>query len=162
MPIFIAPLAGILADKIGGRPLLVVGLLLQTIGLGWIAYVVEPDMPYLDVLPAMVIFGIGMGLFFPPVAYLVLGAVPAKAAGQASGANNAIREVGGVFGIGALTTIFATYGSYRSGVAFTDGLVPAVWVGTGIVGLGAIISLLVPGRRQRVPEVAPTVAEEAN
>jgi hypothetical protein len=105
----------------------------------------------------MVIFGIGMGLFFPPVAYLILGAVPASAAGQASGANNAIREIGGVFGVGALTTIFATYGSYRSGVEFTDGLTPAVWVGTAIVGLGALIALLVPGRRQRVPEVVPTV-----
>lgn len=159
MPVFIAPVAGMLADKIGGRPLLVLGLLLQTIGLGWMAYVVSPDMPYLDVLPGMIIFGVGMGLFFPPVAYLILGAVPAKAAGQASGANNAIREIGGVFGVGALTTIFATYGSYRSGVDFTDGLVPAVWVGTAIVGLGAIASLFVPGRRQKVPEVVPTVVE---
>jgi EmrB/QacA subfamily drug resistance transporter len=159
MPIFIAPVAGILADKIGGRPLLFVGLLLQTIGLGWMAYVIDPDMPYRDVLPGMVLFGLGMGLFFPPVAYLILGAVPTKAAGQASGANNAIREIGGVFGIAALTTIFATYGSYRSGVDFTDGLVPAVWVGTAIVGLGAAISLVVPGRRERIPGVVSTVVE---
>jgi EmrB/QacA subfamily drug resistance transporter len=160
LPVFIAPLAGMLLDKIGGRPLIVAGLVLQTIGLGWIAAVTTPTMPYLDVLPPMIIFGVGMGLFFPPVAYLVLGAVPQEAAGQASGANNAIREIGGVFGIGALTTIFATYGSYRSGVAYTDGLVPAVWVGTGIVALGAIASVFVPGlRRGRVPEVVPTVVD---
>jgi hypothetical protein len=97
-------------------------------------------------------------VLLPPVAYLVLDAVPTEAAGQASGANNAIRELGGVFGVAAMTTIFATYGSYASGDAFTDGLIPAVWVGAAIVAVGAVISLLVPGRkRKQPPEVIPTI-----
>jgi EmrB/QacA subfamily drug resistance transporter len=159
MPIAVAPIAGILTDKIGGRPLLVLGLLLQTIALGWIAAVVDPGMPYLNALPALIIFGIGMGLFFPPVAYLVLGSVRPQEAGQASGANNAIREIGGVFGIGVLTTIFATYGSYRSGQAYTDGLIPAVWLGTGIVACGVLVSLFVPGLRVAREQAAATAAD---
>jgi EmrB/QacA subfamily drug resistance transporter len=160
VPIFFAPLVGALLDKIGGRPFLFVGLVLQAVSLVWMAMVLSPDMPYLDVLPAMIIFGIGMALFFPPVAYLVLGAVPPEAEGQASGANNAIRELGGVFGIATLTTVFATYGSYRSGQAYTDGLVPAVWIGAAIVAAGALVSLIIPGKkRQAVPEVVPTVVE---
>ena len=158
MPLFIAPLAGLMLDRIGGRPLLFLGLVLQTVGLSWIAMNLSPDAKYMEALPALIVFGIGMALFFPPVAYLVLDAVPAEAAGQASGANNAIRELGGVFGVAAMTTIFATYGSYASGDAFTDGLVPAVWTGAAIVGVGAVISLLVPGRkRKQPPEVIPTI-----
>jgi EmrB/QacA subfamily drug resistance transporter len=158
MPLLIAPLAGVLLDKIGGRAPLFVGLVLQAIGLSWIAMNLSPDAKYMDALPALIVFGIGMALFFPPVAYLVLDAVPPEAAGQASGANNAIRELGGVFGVAAMTTIFATYGSYASGDAFTDGLIPAVWVGAAIVAVGALISLLVPGRkRKQAPEVIPTI-----
>ena len=158
MPLLIAPLAGLLIDKIGGRPPLFVGLVLQAIGLSWIALNLSPDAKYIDSLPALIVFGIGMALFFPPVAYLVLDAVPTEAAGQASGANNAIRELGGVFGVAAMTTIFATYGSYASGEAFTDGLIPAVWVGAGIVAVGAVVALLVPGKkRKQPPEVIPTI-----
>ena len=70
-----------------------------------------------------------MGLFFAPVANVVLGASGREEEGQASGANNAIRELGGVFGVAVLASIFARYGGYGSGERFTDGIVPAVWVG---------------------------------
>jgi EmrB/QacA subfamily drug resistance transporter len=158
MPLFIAPLAGVLLDKIGGRLPLFLGLALQAVGLSWIALNLSPTTNYLETLPALVVFGIGMALFFPPVAYLVLGALPPEAAGQASGANNAIRQLGGVFGVAAMTTVFATYGSYESGEAFTDGLIPAVWIGAAIVACGAVVALFVPGRkRKQAPEVIPTI-----
>jgi hypothetical protein len=139
--------------------LIAAGLILQTTALAWMALVITPTMSYWSILPPFVIFGIGMGLFFPPVAYIVLGSVPREAAGQASGANNAIRELGGVFGVGVLATIFATYGSYRSGQAYTDGLIPAVWVGTAVVALGAAASLFIPGRKHAVREVDATVLD---
>jgi EmrB/QacA subfamily drug resistance transporter len=154
MPIFIAPISGALSDKIGGRPLISAGLVLQTIALGWMALVITPTMSYWSIVAPFVIFGIGMGLFFPPVAYLVLSAVRPEEAGQASGANNAIRELGGVFGVGVLATIFAAYGSYRSGQAYTDGLIPAVWTGTVIVALGAIASFFIPKGRPSAERVA--------
>jgi MFS family permease len=92
--------------------------------------------------------GIGMALFFAPVANVVLSAVLPREEGQASGANNAIRELGGVFGVAVLASVFTSYGGYESGQAFVDGLVPAVWVGAVVVGVGALAALLIPARRQ--------------
>ena len=66
--------------------------------------------------------------------------------GIASGTNNAIRELGGVFGIAVLASIFTARGGYTSGHAFVSGLVPALWVGAGIVALGAVSALFIPGR----------------
>ena len=99
-----------------------------------------------------------MGLFFAPVANVVLSAVRREEEGQASGAQNAIRELGGVFGVAVLASIFAHYGGYGSGQGFVDGLRPAVWVGAGIVGLGALAAFAIPrkprAREDEVPERA--------
>jgi hypothetical protein len=68
--------------------------------------------------------------------------------GQASGANNAIRELGGVFGVAVLASIFSHYGGYGSGQAFVDGLNPAIWVGAAVVLAGAVAALAIPRRRK--------------
>jgi MFS family permease len=99
-----------------------------------------------------VLSGVGMGLFFAPVANLVLSAVRPEEEGQASGANNAIRELGGVLGVAVLASIFAHYGGYGTGETFVNGLTPAIWVGAVVVGLGAVAALLIP-RRKRTAEV---------
>jgi EmrB/QacA subfamily drug resistance transporter len=158
MPIFVAPIAGALSDRIGGRPLMAVGLALQAIGLGWLAAVSTPTVPYSQLVPAFVVSGIGMALFFAPVANVVLSAVLPREEGQASGANNAIRELGGVFGVAVLASVFSSYGGYESGQAYVDGLVPAVWVGAVVVALGALAALLLP--RKRRPTEAPAVEPE--
>ena len=112
MPIFIAPIAGALSDRIGGQRLMGTGLSLQAIGLGWIAHVSTPTTPYADLVAPFIISGIGMALFFAPVANVVLSSVRPQEEGQASGANNAIRELGGVFGVAVLASVFAHYGGY--------------------------------------------------
>ena len=113
MPVLIAPFAGALSDRIGGRPLLATGLGLQAIGLGWLAAVASPTVPYATMVPAFVISGVGMSLFFAPVANVVLSSVRRDQEGIASGANNAIRELGGVFGIAVLSAVFSAHGSTR-------------------------------------------------
>jgi EmrB/QacA subfamily drug resistance transporter len=148
MPIFVAPIAGALSGKIGGRPLMALGLALQATGLGWIAAIGTPTTPYADFVAPFVISGMGMALFFAPVANVVLSAVRPEEEGQASGANNAIRELGGVFGVAVLASIFAHYGGYTSGQAFVDGLNPAIWVGAGVVLAGAVAALAIPRRRR--------------
>jgi EmrB/QacA subfamily drug resistance transporter len=148
MPIFVAPIAGALSDRVGGRPLMALGLALQAIGLGWLAAVSTPTVPYAELVPAFVVSGIGMALFFAPVANVVLSAVGPREEGQASGANNAIRELGGVFGVAVLASVFSSYGGYESGQAFVDGLVPAVWVGAVVVALGAVAALFIPRKRR--------------
>jgi EmrB/QacA subfamily drug resistance transporter len=148
MPIFIAPIAGALSDRIGGRPLMATGLALQAVGLGWMAAIGSATAPYADFVLPFIISGAGMALFFAPVANVVLSSVKPEEEGQASGANNAIRELGGVFGVAVLASIFARYGGYESGQAFVDGLQPALWVGAAVVGLGAVAALLIPRRRR--------------
>jgi EmrB/QacA subfamily drug resistance transporter len=157
MPMFVAPIAGVLSDRIGGRPLLVTGMALMALGLAWIAAVATPTVEYLVLVPAFVIAGIGMSLFFAPTANLVLSAVRPEEEGRASGVNNTIREIGGVFGVAVLASVFAANGSYASPQAFVDGLVPAVWVGAAAAALGSVIALAIPGRRLlagvHVPEI---------
>src|SRR5215469_7254748 len=148
MPVFVAPVAGALSDRIGGRPLLAAGLGLQAIGLGWLAAAASPTVPYLTLVPAFVVAGIGMSLFFAPVANVVLSSVRRDQEGIASGASNAIRELGGVFGIAVLGAVFSAHGSYASGQAFVSGLSPAVWVGGAAVAVASAAALLLPRMRR--------------
>jgi EmrB/QacA subfamily drug resistance transporter len=154
MPIFVAPIAGALSDRIGGRPLMALGLAMQAIGLGWLAAISSPTVPYGDLVPAFVVSGIGMALFFAPVANVVLSSVRRQEEGKASGTNNAIRELGGVFGVAVLASVFARYGGYETPASFVDGLVPAVWVGAAVVAAGAAAALVIPRRRRPAEVVA--------
>lgn len=65
--------------------------------------------------------------------------------GKAAGANNAIRELGGVFGVAVLAAIFSANGSYVSPSEYVGGLIPAMAVGAVVVGSGAIAALALPG-----------------
>ena len=148
MPMVVAPIAGALSDRVGGRPFMALGLGLQAVGLAWIAAVSDANVGYASLVGPFVLSGIGMGMFFAPVANVVLSAVRPQEEGKASGANNAIREVGGVLGIAVLASIFTRYGGYGSPEAFTAGLVVATWVGAAVVGVGSLVALVVPSRRR--------------
>jgi EmrB/QacA subfamily drug resistance transporter len=162
MPIFVAPIAGALSDRIGGRRIIATGLALQAVGLGWIAAVSTPTTPYGELVAPFVLSGVGMALFFAPVANVVLSSVRPEEEGQASGANNAIRELGGVFGVAVLASVFARYGGYGTGASFVDGLKPAIWVGAVVVGLAAMAALAIPRRRRPAQvEVLRPVLDEA-
>jgi EmrB/QacA subfamily drug resistance transporter len=147
MPIFISPLAGVLSDRIGGRPLMALGLTLQGAGLAWTAATTSATVPYIHLVPGFVMAGAGMALVFAPAANTVLGAVRATQAGQASGATNAIRELGGVLGVSVLATVFSAHGGYASPQNYVDGLIPAVWVGAAVLFAGAFVALLIPAKR---------------
>jgi MFS family permease len=157
MPIFVAPIAGALSDRIGGRPLMATGLALQAAGLAWMAAINTPTVAYSSLVAPFVISGIGMALFFAPVANVVLSAVRPEEEGQASGANNAIRELGGVFGVAVLASIFSHYGGYADGQTFVDGLNPAVWVGAAVVAVGAVAAFLIPRRKRHGEALQPAL-----
>jgi EmrB/QacA subfamily drug resistance transporter len=159
MPIFVAPIAGALSDRIGGQRIMATGLALQAAGLAWIAAVSSPTVAYADLVAPFFISGTGMALFFAPVANVVLSSVRPEEEGQASGAQNAIRELGGVFGVAVLASIFAHYGGYGLPQHFVDGMQPAVWVGAVVVGIGALAALAIPSRRGSAE--APQPAFEA-
>jgi EmrB/QacA subfamily drug resistance transporter len=161
MPILIAPIAGALSDKISGPRIMGVGLALQAAGLAWLAAVSTPTVPYSELVLPFIVSGTGMALFFAPVANVILSSVRPVEEGQASGANNAIRELGGVFGVAVLASIFAAHGGYESAQTFTDGMTTAVWVGAAVVAAGALVALLIPTRRRPTPAEIGQPAMEA-
>src|SRR4051794_19973158 len=146
MPMLVAPIAGLLSDRIGSRPLMTTGLALQAIAIGWLASVSSPTVPYSALVIPFILAGTGMALVFAPTANAVLASVRPVEAGQASGATNAIREIGGTLGVAVLASVFAANGSYATGQLFTDGMTAAAWVGAGVLAVGALVALLVPGK----------------
>lgn len=146
MPMLVAPIAGLLSDRIGSRPLMVAGLALQATALGWLSTLLDPATPYSDVVIPFVMAGTGMALVFAPSTNAILASVRPQEVGQASGATNAIREVGGVLGVAVLASVFAANGSYLSPQAFSAGVEAALPIGAAVLALGALIALLVPGR----------------
>jgi EmrB/QacA subfamily drug resistance transporter len=160
MPIVVAPLAGILSDRVGSRPLMAAGLALQAAALSWLAMVTSPDVAYGLLIPGFVMAGTGMALVFAPSANAVLGAVRTSEAGQASGAVNTIREVGGVLGVAVLATVFTYAGGMGSPQAYVDGLLPAIGVGAAVLASGALVALLAPAKRSdaALGELAPAAA----
>ncbi len=162
MPMVVAPIAGALSDKIGSRPILATGLTLQAIGLAWIAAASTATVGYTSLVGPFIVSGIGMGMFFAPMANVILSAVSPAEEGKASGANNAIREVGGVFGVAVLASVFSSYGGYASPEAFNDGLVVATWVGAIVVAFGALAALAIPGKvKGEAVAAEPALAEAA-
>src|SRR3954452_19318589 len=151
MPMLVAPIAGAATERIGGHRLMGFGLALQAIGLAWIAAVATPTTPYVEFIGPFLVAGVGMSLFFAPVAHVVLSSVRPEQEGQASGANNAIRELGGVFGVAVLAAVFTVNGGYGSGQQFVDGMNPAVTIGAALVAVGAIAAFAI----KTSPRTAP-------
>ena len=148
-PMFISPIAGALSDRIPGKTLVGIGLTLQAGSLIWMGIVSTPTIAYSQLIAPFVIAGIGMSLFFAPMANIVLSSVRPVEEGQASGANNAVRELGGVFGVAVLAAVFASLGGYESGQDFSDGMNPALIIGGIVVALGAVAAFAIPGRPRK-------------
>jgi EmrB/QacA subfamily drug resistance transporter len=159
MPMFVAPVAGLLSDRIGARPLMAGGLALQAIAIGWLSAVITPDVAYGSLILPFVLAGTGMALVFAPAANAVLASVRPEEAGQASGATNAIRELGGVLGVAVLASVFTAHGGYGSPQAYVDGMTAALPIGAAVLGVGAVLALLIPGKARAVePASAPAAA----
>ncbi len=140
----VSPLAGFFSERLGSRLFMAAGLGLQAVALGWLATLASVDQTYASMIGPFILGGAGMALVFAPAANAVLSSVRTDQAGQASGATNAIRELGGVLGVSVLATVFTSHGGYASPQAFVNGLTPAMWVGTVVLGAGALIALLLP------------------
>ncbi|MGE6736537.1 MFS transporter, partial [Streptomyces sp. NPDC059900] len=161
MPIAVAPLAGALSDRIGSRPVVAIGMACQTTGLVWLAAAIGPDSGYGVLVTPLVLIGVGMALFFSPVASLVMSRAAPAEEGIASGVNNALRQLGGVLGVALMGAVFAALGGYGSPRDFTDGLVPALWIGAAVLAVACALTLAIP--RGPAPVAAPAAGpDEAN
>jgi len=154
----VAPIAGVLAERYSSRGFMATGLALQATALAWFAATTSTTVTFGDQAIAFALAGIGMGLVFAPSASALLSVVSPAQAGQASGTNNAIREVGGVFGVAVLSTIFSGSGALSSPQGFVDGAVPALWVGAAVVAVGALVALALPRRQRAASEAAEPAA----
>jgi EmrB/QacA subfamily drug resistance transporter len=145
--LLVGPVAGALADRIGERPLMVTGLLIQAAGAIWIALIASPDLAYSQLVIPMIVAGVGISMAIPSAQNSVLGSVAQEAVGKAAGTNSVMRELGGVFGIAIAVAVFAGAGSYASPEAFTDGFSPAVGVAAALALVGAVAGSFLPGHR---------------
>ena len=160
--ITIAPIAGGLSDKIGERPLMVIGLTLQAAGMVWLALIAEPSLPYSHMLAPFILAGVGTSMAIPAAQNSVVGAIDESAVGKAAGANSMMRELGGVFGVAIAVAVFAAAGSYVSPASFIDGFGPAIGVAAGISLAGAAAGLALPGRgRARRANAMPALETHA-
>lgn len=155
----VSPLAGVFSQRLGSRAFLCAGLALQAGALAWLAAITTTHQTYAQELAPFVLAGSGMALVFAPSANAVLASVRTEEAGQASGANNAIRELGGVLGVAVLASVFTRAGGYASPQAFVNGLAPAVWVGVGVLAAGALAVAALPFDT-RVAATLPALAVE--
>jgi predicted MFS family arabinose efflux permease len=160
--ITVAPIAGTLADRYGERPFMVGGLLLQVVGLTWIALIAGPDIAYSELVLPLIVAGVGVSMAIPAGQNSVVGSVADEAIGKAAGANSMMRELGGVFGIAVTVAVFAGAGSYASAEAFTDGFAPAIGLAAALSLAGAAAGAALPRRSaptQSVPARAVPALE---
>ncbi len=149
---FVAPVAGKLVDSFGERPFMVAGPLLQATGMGWIALIADSGMSYGQMIPPLMVAGVGISMSFPAAQNSVVGSVPPEAIGKAAGTNSTMRELGGVLGIAISVAAFAGAGGYASPQDFSDGFVAAMGVSAGLSLLAALAGAALPGRiRVEVP-----------
>ena len=142
-----APLAGGLVNRIGERPLVVVGLLAQALGMAWVGLIVAPDLAYSSLVAPLILAGAGVSMAMPAAQNAVLGAVAPSEVGKASGTYNTVRFLGGVFGIAVAVAVFASTGSTGSPQAFGAGFAVEMRVAAALSLLGAITGVWLPGRR---------------
>jgi EmrB/QacA subfamily drug resistance transporter len=150
----VAPIAGRLVYRVGERPIVVLGLACQTAGLVWMA--LGTGGLYLALIPAMVLTGVGVSAAMPAAQNAAIGAVRREAIGTASGVYNAMRQVGGAFGIAIASAAFAATGSFASPAAVSHGVRMALLVTAAISAAGALAGV---GLRARAAGPAGMTAE---
>ncbi|HTA99532.1 MAG TPA: DHA2 family efflux MFS transporter permease subunit [Bradyrhizobium sp.] len=143
-----APIAGALVNKAGERPLVVAGLLMQAIGLGWIAINAAPGMTYSELVAPLLLAGVGVSMAMPAAQNAILGSVAATEIGKASGVFNMGRFLGGMFGIAAMVAVFSANGAVDSAASFSAGFAASMRVAAGLSLLGAVAGLWLPARRR--------------
>ena len=102
LSMFVAPVAGRLTDKIGGKYILMLGLTLFAGGMGWVALEATTTSVWYDFLPALIVAGLGMGCVFAPLVTVAMRNIDPRMAGAASGVLNTVRQVGLVIGTAAV------------------------------------------------------------
>ena len=145
-PMFVSPLAGALSDRIGRRPIIVVGLSLVTAGFVWVAWRGSLGTSWIELVIALLIAGVGISMALPTVPTAVLSAVAPHEMGKASGINYMAQRFGAVFAIAIGSAVFASYGGLGSPATVTAGFKPALWACSVFAVLAALAATAMSAR----------------
>jgi EmrB/QacA subfamily drug resistance transporter len=163
-PLLFAPIAGALSDRLGRRPLLVGGMLLQAVSFVWFAQVASASVDYWRLAIPMALTGIGVGIVLPVAPTAAVSAVDREDIGKASGVNSTLQRFGGAFGVAVATSVFAAFGNLGSSTAFITGFHPSLTMIAGLAAIGAMAALGVSNSRMVVhdsPTLEPQYTREA-
>jgi EmrB/QacA subfamily drug resistance transporter len=153
-PMIVAPLAGLVAHRVGTRLLITAGLALQSIALFWLAGTMSATVPYTTMLFPFILAGIGMGLVFSPSSTAVLATMPEIDRAKATGTNSTLREIGVALGVAVLTAVFTGANGQLTPTGYVGAAIPAVLVGASVVAVTTLFSLALPsGRISRTPKL---------
>jgi EmrB/QacA subfamily drug resistance transporter len=147
-PLVVAPIAGRLADRIGARPLMALGMAMQAGGLAWVALDITAGVSYRGLVLPLVIAGVGISMAIPTTPTAALGAVPPGDIGTASGVLNTLQRFGSVFGVAIVAAVFSASGHLGSTAGVVAGVRPALATSAGLSLLGALSALGVSRRRR--------------
>jgi EmrB/QacA subfamily drug resistance transporter len=159
-PLLIAPAAGYLSDRIGRRPILVTGLILQATGLIWFALLATAGAAYGSLVLPLIIAGIGISMALPVAPTVVVSAVRRDEMGKASGVNSTVQRFGAAFGIALASAIFAANGHIGTPASFVSGFQPALTVVASLSLVGAFTALGVQSRKPVIAQHAMVEAAE--
>jgi len=130
--------------------MLVLGTLLQGVGLEWLAGLATTRVPYSHLVFPLLLAGIGISMALPVAPTAALNAVAPADIGKASGVNSTVQRFGSAFAVAVATAVFAAFGHFGSAESFVSGFKPALAVAGGFSLLGAVTALAVR-RRQSEP-----------
>jgi len=146
-PMIVAPLAGLIAPRVGTRALIVAGLLFLGGALLWLSQLLDASVEYGAYVVPFIVAGIGMGLVFAPSATAVLATMVPDDHAKASGTNSMLREVGVALGIAVSTAVFLGAGGELTPTDYSAGAQPAVLVGAAVLLASALVAMLLPAGR---------------
>jgi EmrB/QacA subfamily drug resistance transporter len=147
----VGPIAGRLTDRFGPRPLVVIGMALQTGGMLWVSQGVGQ---YSELVAPLILCGCGISLAMPAAQSAAMAALPREAVGIASGVYSMNRQLGGAAGVAVLGSLFTAAGGY-TGDGFTRAL-----AGCGVLSLaGAVSGLAIAAHRRTSDVVVAKVVE---
>jgi len=160
-PLIVAPAAGLISDRVGRQPVMVLGMLLQGVGLGWFALLSNTGVEYGQQVLPLVVAGIGISMALPVVPTVIVSSVEPRDMGKASGVNSTLQRFGSAFAIAVAAAVFAANGHIGSAASFAAGFRPALELVAGLSLLGALSGLAVQSRPTTVVPGEQKVMEAA-
>ncbi len=154
--------------RFGPRVLITTGMLLGAAAMSYLAQLTVTSSYLGDILPALLVMGLGFGMIFAPAINTATAGVQRQDSGVASALVNTMQQVGGSIGTALLSTIAltatATYlaahdtGPLAPAIAATHGYTTAFTVSAGVFGLGVILAILLLPSKHRLDELRKAAA----